>query len=180
VLTVGPTSDFHEQALYKRGWSLLKLSRNDESSESFLKLLDSLLVKDGVVRPMSDLTRPERELNDDALRALSVMFAASDGVASLEAALAAHGTTPYESQLYRALGDLYVEKERYQDGAEAYRAFCNGAPFRSGRWCAGLSSDAFAKGGFPRASWNPRPRWWSNTGPSQRIGKRMAAMSGRS
>jgi TolA-binding protein/Flp pilus assembly protein TadD len=149
VLALGPASDFYEQALYKRGWSLLKLSRDAESSESFLRLMDRLLVKDGKLRPASDLSRPEHELNDDALRALSITFAGTDGVASLEAAVAAHGSTPYESQLYRALGDLYVEKERFQDGAETYRAFSRRHPADpEAPELLGLAADAFAKGGF--------------------------------
>ncbi len=175
VLTLGTASEFYEQALYKRGWSLLKLSRDVESSESFLKLLDRLLLKDGKVRPASDLSRPERELNDDTLRALSVMFAASDGVAALEAALAAHGPTPYESQLYRALGDLYVEKERYQDGAETYRAYARRRPSDpEAPVLLGLSADAFAKGGFSSRvmeskaemveQYGPKSAYWQSHG----------------
>ena len=149
VLTLGPASDFYEQALYKRGWSLLKLSRDEESSEAFLKLLDRLLLKDGKVRAAADLSRPERELTDDTLRALSIMFTGSAGVASLEAALAAHGDVPYEAQLYRALGDLYVEKERFQDGAETYRAFSRRRPADpEAPQLLGLSAEAFAKGAF--------------------------------
>ena len=133
VLALEPKSEFDEQALYKRGWALFKLSRDKESSESFLTLLDRELVVDGAVRPLSQLSRPERELTEDTLRALSLMFIASDGPVSLQAALAAHGTVPYESQLYGALGELYVEKERYQDGAEAYRAFSRRQPMSLGR-----------------------------------------------
>jgi tetratricopeptide (TPR) repeat protein len=149
VLTVGPQSEFHEQALYKQGWSFFKLSRNEESSEAFLKLLDSVLIADGKVRPASGLTRPERELSEDAMRAMSVMFAGTDGPAALQAALKAHGAVPYEWQLYAALGDLYLEKERYQDAAEAYREFSRRQPLSpEAPTLLGKSADAYAKGGF--------------------------------
>ncbi len=149
VLALEPKSEFDEQALYKRGWALFKLSRDEESSESFLTLLDRVLVVDGEVRPLSQLSRPERELTEDTLRALSLMFVASDGPVSLQAALAAHGTVPYESQLYGALGELYVEKERYQDGAEAYRAFSRRQPMSpDAPLLLGRATDAYAKGGF--------------------------------
>ena len=149
VLALEPKSEFDEQALYKRGWSLFKLSRDEESSESFLTLLDRVLVVDGEVRPLSQLSRPERELTEDTLRALSLMFIASDGPVSLQAALAAHGTVPYESQLYGALGELYVEKERYQDGAEAYRAYSRRQPMSpDAPRLLGRATEAYAKGGF--------------------------------
>ena len=149
VLALEPKSEFDEQALYKRGWALFKLSRDKESSESFLTLLDRVLVVDGAVRPLSQLSRPERELTEDTLRALSLMFIASDGPVSLQAALAAHGTVPYESQLYGALGELYVEKERYQDGAEAYRAFSRRQPMSpDAPLLLGRATEAYAKGGF--------------------------------
>jgi tetratricopeptide (TPR) repeat protein len=149
VLALEPRSGFDEQALYKRGWSLFKLSRDAESSESFLTLLDRVLVVDGEVQPLPQLSRPARELTDDTLRALSLMFIASDGPASLQAALAAHGTVPYESQLYGALGELYVEKERYQDGAEAYRAFSRRQPMSpDAPRLLGRATEAYARGGF--------------------------------
>jgi tetratricopeptide (TPR) repeat protein len=149
VLALEPKSEFDEQALYKRGWSLFKLSRDEESSQSFLTLLDRVIVVDGRVRPLSQLSRPERELAEDTLRALSLMFIASDGPASLAAALAAHGTVPYESQLYGALGELYVEKERYQDGAAAYRAFSRRQPMSPDAPLLLIrATDAYARGGF--------------------------------
>ena len=57
------------------------------------------------------------------MRALSIGFAGGDGVPTLQAALNRHGPAPYEARLHAALGDLYLEKERYQDAAEAYRAY---------------------------------------------------------
>ena len=41
----------------------------------------------GQLRDAAQLTRPEQELSDDTLRALSLMFAADEGAPSLQAAL---------------------------------------------------------------------------------------------
>ena len=166
VLSVGPQSEFHEQALYKQGWSLFKLSRNEESSEAFLKLLDRLLVADGKLRAASELSRPQHELADDAMRALSVMFASAEGPQALQAALNAHGPVQYESQLYSALGDLYVEKERYQDAAEAYRAFSRRQPMSpEAPLLLGKSADAYAKGGFTSLVLESKAEMVENYGP---------------
>jgi tetratricopeptide (TPR) repeat protein len=174
VLGKGAGSEFYIQALYKRAWSQFKQSMDAESSASFLALLDRLLVAaDGRLRPAGDLSRPEREMADDALRALSLTFAGTDGTASLQAALARHGAVPYESQLYRALGELYVEKERYQDGAQAYREFAAHEPRHPDSPAfIGFASDAYAKGGFPSLvleakqelveRYGPRSAYWQS------------------
>jgi len=171
VLARSPSSDFYEQALYKQAWSQFKQSRNEESSASFLSLLDRLLVADGRLRPAAQLSRPEQELTEDTLRALSIMFASTDGVDSLQAALAGRGKAPYESQLYGALGDLYVEKERFQDGAEVYRAFARRQPMDAeAPLLLSRSAEAYAKGGFTALvldakrelvqSYGPRSAYW--------------------
>jgi tetratricopeptide (TPR) repeat protein len=149
VQSQGPTSAFYEQAVYKRGWALFKQSRDAESNAAFLLLLDTVLVDDGRLRAAPDLTRAQHESSDDALRALAITFAAGDGPASLQAALDQHGPAPYESRLYGALGDLYVEKERFQDGAEAYRAFASRRPQDpQAPLMLVRATGAYAKGGF--------------------------------
>jgi tetratricopeptide (TPR) repeat protein len=177
VLGRGAGSAFRQQALYKHGWSLFKQSRDEESSASFLALLDGLLVADGQVRHGADLSRPEQELSADAMRALAITFAASEGPVSLQAALDRHGAAPYESRLYRALGDLYVEKERYQDGAEAYRAFARRRPMDPDAPLLLVgATEAYAKGGFTSLvldgkrqlveEYGPRSEFWRAQGPN--------------
>jgi tetratricopeptide (TPR) repeat protein len=175
VLSMGPASSFHEQALYKRGWSQFKLGEDEGSSRDFLALLDTLLVQDGSLRDAAQLTRPEQELSDDALRALSLMFAAAEGAVSLQSALASRGPAPYESRLYRALGDLYVEKERYQDGAEVYRSFARRQPRDpEAPILLGKATEAYGKAGFTALVleskqelvelYGPRSAYWAEQG----------------
>ncbi len=149
VLAVGPGSAFFEQSLYKRGWSQFKLGDDAASSRDFLALLDTVLVQDGQLRDATRLSRPQVELSDDALRALSLMFAADEGAVSLQAALAERGPAPYEARLYSALGDLYVEKERFQDGAEVYRSFARRQPLDPvAPLLLGKATEAYGKAGF--------------------------------
>ena len=175
VLAMGPASSFHEQALYKRGWAQFKLGDNAASSRDFLALLDTVLVQDGQLRDVAQLTRPQLELSDDALRALSLMFAADEGAASLQAALAQRGPAPYESRLYRALGDLYVEKERFQDGAEVYRSFARRQPLDTeAPLLLGKATEAYGKAGFNALVleskqelvelYGPRSAYWAQRG----------------
>ena len=149
MLSAGPKSGFGQQAQYKYAWSLFKQGRDEEGNSAFLVLLDGLLAGPEGARPDAELSRAERELADDALRALAITFAAGDGPAALQAALDAHGPVPYAALLYAALGDLYVEKERYQDGAEAYRAFARREPMNpQAPLLLVRATEAYAKGGF--------------------------------
>ena len=149
VIGADPGSGFYEQGLYKHGWSLFKQSQGEESVASFLKLLDRVLIADGKVRPQESLSRPERELSDDALRAVAITFSDLDGSESLDAALKRRGDPLYAHRLYEALGNLYIEKERYQDAALAYEAFAKRRP--DDRYAPSLQMrtiEAYQKGGF--------------------------------
>ena len=152
VIKTGPSSEFYEQALYKHGWSLFKQGDGDAANASFGKLLDRLLLNpkrpDGMV-DLKRLTRPQHELLDDTLRVLVLTHSYSDGPKSIDAFVAKRGPRPYDWLLYSSLGDLYVSKERYTDGADAYRAFSkrepnhDQAPILEER-----AIEAYQKGGF--------------------------------
>jgi tetratricopeptide (TPR) repeat protein len=152
VIRTGPASDFYEQALYKHGWALFKQSATEQSAQSFLSLLDRKLTdpqaEDGTVA-LDSLSRADRELVADTFRALSIEFAALDASESLDAAVSSHGQPPYAWMLYSALGDMLVEKERYTDAANTYRAFVQRDPAH--RRAPGLQTraiEAYLKGGF--------------------------------
>lgn len=152
ALEFGAKSAFYEQSLYKHGWSLFKQSRNEESLASFGGVLDAMLRDPGTrtkERRFDDLSRADRELVDDTLRVMAITFSYLDGAASLDAFVAQHGTPPYAHLMYARLGDLYVDKQRYQDAASTYRAFVNRDP--NNEYAPGLSMqaiEAYKKGGF--------------------------------
>ena len=152
VLSKGPSgSTFYDQSLYKHGWSQFKQSQYDTCLQSFMTLLDRILVdrKTGKERKIETLTRANRELTDDTLRVVSIAFTYLDGPATLDQLLASRKYTPYAWLLYSHLGDLYVQKERFQDAANTYRAFV--ALYPTNDHAPVLSNqaiDAYSKGGF--------------------------------
>jgi len=152
VIKRGPSSSFYEQSLYKHGWSLFKQSLSEESLPSFAGVLDQKLVPKGasVAKRPESLKRADRELVEDTLRVMSITFSYDEGSQSLDTFLNKRGkNTPYAHLLYSGLGDLYVEKQRYQDAASAYRAYVARDP--NSDYAPNLAMqgiEAYRKGGF--------------------------------
>jgi cellulose synthase operon protein C len=147
----GRESLFYEQSLYKHGWSLFKEGMNDESLKSFNGVLDAKLGAKAAARPvgLEDLKRADRELIEDTLRVMSITFSYLDGAASLDALVLQHGERPYWHLLYSSLGDLYVGKQRFQDGASTYRAFVTRDPNSDFAPILSMQGiEAYKKGGF--------------------------------
>ena len=146
----GPASPFYEQSLYKHGWSLFKQSLNEESLSSFARLLDrKLLDGNGGHRRIEDMGRADRELIEDTLRVMSITFSYLDGHETLDEFLKKKGPTPYAHLLYARLGDLYVDKQRYQDAANAYRAYVAHDPYSDHAPILAMRAiEAYRKGGF--------------------------------
>ena len=145
-------TQFYNQSLYKHGWSLFKQGLNEESLPSFSGVLDSLLLEKGdkrKLRPDKNLTRPETELVEDTLRVQSITFSYLDGAATLENYLGRGEPPVYAHLLYSRLGDLFVEKQRWQDAATSYRAYvARDANTEFAPVLAMQAIEAYRKGGF--------------------------------
>ena len=150
VIARGAGSSFYQQSLYKRGWSLFKQSLTLESLPSFGGVLDRELgTSPAKTVRLESLKRADRELVEDTLRVMSITFSYNDGSASLEKYVQQQGARPYDWLLYARLGDLYVDKQRYQDGASVYRAYVARDPYSDHAPDLDMSAiEAYGKGGF--------------------------------
>ena len=149
----GDTSRFYEQALYKLGWSQFKLAWHADSLEPFFQLLDRKLddvdIGEGEAR-LASLGRAERELVEDTFRVLSISFSYMQGAASIDEFLGANGGRPYGYVIYRNLGNLYLEKERYVDAAKTYEAFVkHDSNHPKAPLLQAQVIEAYKQGGFP-------------------------------
>jgi TolA-binding protein len=154
VIKIGSTSAFYNQSLYKHGWSLFKQGENERSLDSFAGVLDSVLISKSdpsVQIELETLSRPNRELVEDTFRVMSITFSYLDGPKTIDDFVKHRKPRPYSYLLYARLGDLYMEKERYTDAADSYRAFVlqnrnnEKAPLLEMQ-----AIEAYAKGGFPQ------------------------------
>ena len=150
VIARGGSSGFYQQALYKHGWALFKQGMTLESLPSFGGVLDRELGTNPQ-KPvkLETLKRGDRELVEDTLRVMSIVFSYNDGATSLEQYVKQHGERPYTWLLYERLGDLYVEKQRFQDAATVYRAFVARDPYSDHAPDLDMAAiEAYGKGGF--------------------------------
>jgi cellulose synthase operon protein C len=159
VIKIGSISSFYSQSLYKHGWSLFKQGENERSLDSFAGVLDSMLVAKrdpNVLVEIDTLSRPNRELVEDTFRVMSITFSYLDGPKTVDE-FVKHRTPrgglprPYSYLLYARLGDLYVEKERWTDAADSYRAFVSQDKNNEKAPLLEMQAiEAYTKGGFPQ------------------------------
>jgi len=153
VLKVGDQSRFYEQSLYKSGWSYFKQGFYEPGVEDFLVLLDRKLTGEteaAVAAQVSSMSRAERELFDDTLRVLSLIFSYEAGAASITEYMDSRPAAQYAWLMYESLGELYIEKERYTDAAMVYEAFAADYPLhREAPLFQAESIEAYRKGNFP-------------------------------
>jgi cellulose synthase operon protein C len=158
VIKVGSSSAFYNQSLYKHGWSLFKQGENERSLDSFAGVLDSVLIskRNASLIEIDTLSRANRELVEDTFRVMSITFSYLDGPKSIADFVKNHTPPgrpprPYSYLMYARLGDLYMEKERYTDAADSYRAFVS--QDRNNEKAPLLETqaiEAYSKGGFPQ------------------------------
>lgn len=153
VRAYGERSRFYEQSLYKLGWSQFKLGMHEDSLGPFFELLDRRIagvrVGEGEKR-LEALSRAEREMIEDTFRVLSLSFSYMDGADSIDSFLASRGLPSYSHVVYSNLGDLYLEKERFQDAAETYEAFVDQDPFHPMSPSLQVRViESYKQGGFP-------------------------------
>jgi len=153
VIAYGDQSRFYEQSLYKLGWSQFKLAWHEDSLNSFFELLDrkirNIELQDGDNR-LEQLSRANQELVEDTFRVLSISFSYMEGPASITDFLDENGHPEYSYVIYMNLGDLYLEKERFVDAAEAYEEFVAQDPYHPKSPLLQVEViEAYKRGGFP-------------------------------
>src|SRR3984957_1967669 len=159
VIKIGSASAFFNQSLYKHGWSLFKQGENERSLDSFAGVLDSVLLSKrnpNELIELETLSRPNRELVEDTFRVMSITFSYLDGPKTIDYFVKRHTPAgrpprPYSYLLYARLGDLYMDKERYTDAADSYRAFVSQDRNNEKAPLLEMQAiEAYQKGGFPQ------------------------------
>jgi len=131
VISTGDDSYFYEKALYKQGWSLYRDGHMNDSLRSFTDLLDRKLA-DNTDMDINDVSSQvsigDRELLDDTLRVISLIFSSMNDSLAVTQYFSAIGHRNYEYLVYHHLGEFYLAQERIKDAADTYYAFAQSQP----------------------------------------------------
>lgn len=147
VVKQGTATPFYQNSLYMFGWSQFKRGRYEDSLTPFTTVLDNLF---GDQAELDQLSKPQRNLAEDTLRVMSLVFAYLDGPVTITDVYTRMGKRPYNHQLFVALGELYLEKKRFRDSADTYRYFITDSPLSD--YAPAFSVRAigvYQKGNFP-------------------------------
>ncbi len=116
---------FYTSANYMKGWSEFKLNRYDDAVTSFVSVIDSRFQDTTAIVTAS---KGDRELLDDTIRVMSMVFAYGQGHRQIGEMFKRLGSRHYEYLLYDALAEYYIDKKQYTDAAKAYEAFVSSNP----------------------------------------------------
>jgi len=116
---------FYTSAQYMQGWSQFKLHRYQDALNSFISVIDSRFENTTAIVTAS---KGDRELLDDTVRVMSMVFADDNGHKEIVKLFKRTGSRHYEYLLYDALAEYYLEKRQYSDAAKTYQAFVSANP----------------------------------------------------
>jgi tetratricopeptide (TPR) repeat protein len=149
IVAMGEGSFYYELARYKLGWTFYKQEMQDEALHQFVALLD-LKQKQGfdLETARDDF---EKQRVEDTYRVISLSFSSLGGADAVTAYFDRHGRRGYEVNVYRNLGEHYLEKRRYADAAASYKAFVGRNPFhRIAPHFDMRVIEIYKQGGFPQ------------------------------
>jgi len=116
---------FYTSAQYMRGWSQYKLHQHRDALNSFMGVIDSRFKNTTAIVTAS---KGDRELLDDTVRVMSMIFANDHGHREIVKLFKRMGSRHYEYLLYDALAEYYINKRQYSDAAKTYQAFVSANP----------------------------------------------------
>jgi TolA-binding protein len=117
-----PDSIFYERSLYMDGWSLYLDNHYPEALKTFFKLLDRKVGERDLVGAAlgANLSRADRELLDDSLKVICFSLSYLGDTGRGDNIFASLADRPYESLIYRRLGEFYLDKGRFGDAAKTF------------------------------------------------------------
>ncbi|MES2918564.1 MAG: tetratricopeptide repeat protein [Pseudomonadota bacterium] len=149
IVKSGERSFYYELALYKLGWTFYKQDMHEDAMHQFIGLLDYK------VRTGYDFEHPKDEAEqkriEDTHRIISLSFSSMGGPEAVVAYFDKYGKRAYEVDIYRNLGEHYLEKRRYADAALSYQTFVKSNPFHKVAPHFDMRViEIYKQGGFPQ------------------------------
>lgn len=125
VLGFGKNTPYYMKALYMQGWSRLEMGEYQSAIEPLVVTLDYSMSQGN---DMALMARGDRELAQDSLRALALIFIQLDGAQSINQSFAQLGARSYQPLVFLQLAELYKARGRHVDSAETYKSYLGRFP----------------------------------------------------
>ncbi len=130
IVTKYQKSPLYEKALYKLGWSQFKQSHYEQTLQTYLVLLD-IKESENKIGPYgiaSEVSKSEKDFIVDSLRAISLSLSYLEGYKTIPGLFKDRGEKLYMPLMYEQLGNLYMDKGRYNDAADVFMAYTTKHP----------------------------------------------------
>ena len=149
VIRLGVSSNYHELALYKLGWSLYKQEMYEEALHRYMAMLD---YRQSIGFDFDEHYDEDDEHRlADTFRVISLSFSNLGGPDVLDEYFAVKGHRSYADKIYGNLAEFYFSKLRYEDAASVYRSFVNLNPYHKVSPHFGMRVvEVYTEAGFPR------------------------------
>ncbi|WP_144392696.1 tetratricopeptide repeat protein [Pleionea sediminis] len=133
-------------ANYMLGWSQYKQLKYENSLDAFVNVLNTLMQR---VDSQGELSKAEKPLAEETLKSISLGLSKYGGAEYIEDIDGLSGKD-YIWMVYNSLGQYFLDKERYEDSAQSFRAYVNRYNFtaKAPELHSHLIS-TYIKGGFP-------------------------------
>lgn len=116
---------FYLSANYMQGWSAFKQGQYDSARSSFVNVIDDRFADTTAIVTAS---KGDKELLDDTIRVMSIMFADGQGHKQITQLINKIGQRHYEYVLYDGLAEFYMSKNQFSDAAKTYKAYVDANP----------------------------------------------------
>lgn len=132
---------------YMWAWSLYKQAEFDQALNKFAGVLDELLM---IEVNGNTLSASQKSIVKDTLHSMSLTLVNLGGAQAIKD-VDILKSKPYQWRLYSELAEFYLEKTRYFDSAETYRAYISAFPMdiRTSEFHSKLI-DTYVSGAFPQ------------------------------
>jgi cellulose synthase operon protein C len=109
----------YDKALYKLGWTYYRMDKFDEAVDAFIKLIDFYEQKS----KEAGADAAGGDLRTEAMQYTAISFTDEKwgSLAKAEDYFRRIGPRPYESQLYRSIGDVFFDQTKFKDAIAAYK-----------------------------------------------------------
>jgi tetratricopeptide (TPR) repeat protein len=183
VMDLADKTPFFEPAQYKYGWSLYKQAKYEAALDTFFAILDRELPsgeQSETDAALSGVQKGKLDMAKDSLRVVTLSLTQMGGGQALSDYFAKKGDPRFYPLVYAALGEMYLEKQRYTDAATAYTAFIDRYP-KSARAPAFQTRviAAFGAGGFHDlvarekekyvTTYDPQAPYWAGATPTAEV-----------